>query len=313
MKYVWGIVCGGLLTTLADAAPLLECDEPVYAFGTVIGTHEIVHDFILWNRGDDPIVISTLKNCCGVTSTLSSMEIAPGTNAICHAVFDTENREGEQHKQILVASNDQRQPYLDLRITGTLLKPIAIEPKLVRIGKCYADSHWEQRLVVTNNLAQPIQLISVSSTIPGISAEIVETGDRSWHVRLFTEPPMKPGKLRGWIELHCSTGSERIRIIGAIEPVLRIIPETIQFITRSENQQERFVVLKSSDERPFELVTAKLQNVEGSTRIEKAGSGKWRCRLSIKPATIQPHALLLLKTDCATQSELKIPIQCKTD
>ena len=80
------------------AAPSIECEQPKFDFGTVIGQEPIAHEFIIWNKGDEPLVISKIKNCCGVETTVVPMTIAPGTNAVCTSVFTTKNRNGKQDK-----------------------------------------------------------------------------------------------------------------------------------------------------------------------------------------------------------------------
>ncbi|MDF7802189.1 DUF1573 domain-containing protein, partial [Pontiellaceae bacterium B1224] len=76
----------------AVAVPKIHCDAPKYDFGTVIGQEKITHTFILINKGDEPLVISKIKNCCGVESKVVPKMIPPGSNAVCTAVFTTRNR-----------------------------------------------------------------------------------------------------------------------------------------------------------------------------------------------------------------------------
>lgn len=157
------------------AGPKLHCGAPKYDFGTVIGRDSIAHEFILTNRGDEPVVISSIKNCCGVKSTLVPMTIPPGSNAVCRSVFTTKSRWGKQDKQILLATNMRRKPYFELKITGTLLKPIEIEPRYVRLKDVFPESAITQTITATNLLDQSVTLESVESSVPGIAVEVCLT------------------------------------------------------------------------------------------------------------------------------------------
>ena len=101
------------------------------------------------------------------------MEILPGSNAVCKAVFTTRNRYGKQNKQILIASNDRKHPYYELKMVGTLLRPVEFKPRLIRLGSLLPDAHVSQTITATNLLDKAVELQSVRSTVEGIEAKIV--------------------------------------------------------------------------------------------------------------------------------------------
>ncbi len=117
------------VANLAVATPRIECDSPVYDFGTVTDQNKITHEFTIWNRGDTMLTITKVRACCGMKASMGCMEIAPSTNSVCRAVFDLSRRSGEQNKRIYLASDDPKQPYLALSLTGTHLRPSGIPPK----------------------------------------------------------------------------------------------------------------------------------------------------------------------------------------
>lgn len=67
------------VANLADASPRIACDAPKYDFETVIGEDKITREFVLQNRGDSTLKITKIKDCCGVKSTITPMEILPGS------------------------------------------------------------------------------------------------------------------------------------------------------------------------------------------------------------------------------------------
>jgi len=300
-----------LLPTLILAAPRLRCAAAKYDFGTRINPKKITHTFTLHNAGDQPIEIAKIKNCCGVQSKITPQTILPGSNAICTAVFSTKNRYGKQIKQILVASNDPKHPYLELNFIGTLLRPIKISPRLIRLKTLYPTSTISQTITATNLLSQTIQLKSVTSTLPEISAKIIQTNDRDWKIQITSTKPLKEGKLKGHILLNFSTGAVRVFVFGSVKPALQIVPTQIQFTTSTSKPLQRLLMIQSKTGTPFKLLSATLKNTKGTVTTKQLTPTRWQCQLNIIPAEIKPNATLQLTTTSKIQPNISIPISKK--
>lgn len=319
----------GLLGAISSvAAPRMVCDAPKYDFGTVIGQEEITREFILWNRGDSPVIISKIKNCCGVASTIIPMEILPGSNAVCKAVFTTRNRYGKQDKQILIAFNDRKNPYFELKMVGTLLKPIEFSPRWVRLGNLMPDSTIQETITASNLLDQAVELKSVESTIQGVVANVVGGIDdpapgnpdrdrrsrlqqRNWSIELSTTGDLQPGTLNGQIQLHFSSGTVNVPIIGTVKPVIQVVPEQIQFSSRSTNTIQRLVMLRSGDGRPFDVLAATLEAGKGSVEPKKLSDDRWQLKLSVIPDSLSVGSSVQIKTSCKSQPTLSIPLSAR--
>lgn len=300
-----------LVANQTVAAPRIVCDSPKYDFGTVIGQDEITHEYVLWNRGDSPVKISNIKNCCGVSSSITPMEILPGSNAVCKSVFTTRNRYGQQDKQILIASNDRKHPYYELKMVGTLLKPVESTPRLVRLGTLLPDSKITKTITATNLLDTTVELKSVSSAVKGIGAEIVESNERSWIVELNMTPALVPGKLKGNILLNFSSGVVSVPVTGAVKPVIQVVPEQIQFSSRSTNDTERLVMLRSGDGRKFDVLSAELVDADGQVELSKLADDRWQLKVAVKPNSIMTGTKLKLETSSQLQSFIEIPFLVK--
>ena len=290
------------------AAPRLHCDKPKYDFGTVIGKDRIVHEFILKNVGDEPVRISKVKDCCGVVSAIIPMVIPPGSNAVCKSVFTTRNRYGQQDKQIFIASNDRKHPYFELKMTGTLLKPVEVSPRYLRLGDLFPDSEINQIITATKLLDHAVVLESVKSTIAEIRAEVVEETGRSWRVRLSSANSLKVGKLSGKIILNYSSGIINIPVIGTVKPLLQAVPDCIQLSAKSMHPIERLVMVRSGDDREFDIRSAKLIDVDGEVEWIKLMPDRWKLKLTIKPDSVQLGAKLKLETSSSQQPLIEVPI-----
>lgn len=295
----------------AFSAPKIECDVPKYDFGTVIAGDAITHRFVIWNRGDEPLEIVKIKNCCGVETSVDPMIIAPGTNAICTSVFTTKNRSGEQDKQILLVTNDKKHLYYDLRMTGILQMPIEFTPRWVRLDNLLADSPVSEIISATNMLKVAVTLDSVSVAQKELTAEIAETSDRGWKIRLSSTSSLPVGQLNTRVILNFSTGPVEVPVVGTIRPVIQSSPETILFNSSATGEVERQVMLRSGDGRSFDIVSASLENAEGSVATERLVDGKWRIRLSVQPKSIVNGSVLHIRTSLEAQSVLDFPLLLK--
>ncbi|MCK4564779.1 MAG: DUF1573 domain-containing protein [Verrucomicrobia bacterium] len=314
----------------------MACDAPKHDFGTLIGSEKITHEFVLWNRGKSPLKIAKIKNCCGVTSSIKPMEILPGSNAVCKAVFTTRNRYGKQDKQILIASNDRRRPYFELKMTGTLQRPVEFSPRLLRLGVLYPDSSVSQTITATNLLEKAVMLESVVSKVKGIEATVdglglsaiaLAKGDdpvsednrdlgsrlqkRSWAIRLSSPEPLAAGKLNGMIQLNFSSGSVKVPVIGIVRPIIQVVPEQIQFSSRSSKATERLVMLRSGDGRPFEVLSAKLEKGKGSVEAKKLAEGRWQLKVAVVPGSLSKGSAVTVETSCSMQKRITVPLSVR--
>ncbi len=297
------------------AGSRMACDAPKYDFGTLIGSEKITHEFVLWNRGDSPVVIAKIKNCCGVESSIVPMVILPGSNAVCKAVFTTRNRYGKQDKQILIASNDRKHPYFELKMTGTLQRPVEFSPRLVRLGVLYPDSSVLQTITATNLLDKVVILKSVVSEMKGIKAEVVggigDAAARSWTIQLGSSEPLAVGKLNGMIHLNFSSGTVKVPVIGIVKPIIQVVPGQIQFSARSSKATERLIMLRSGDGRAFEILSAKLESGEGAVEIKKLAESRWQLKLTVVPDSLPVGLTVQVETSCKGQPKIVIPLSLR--
>lgn len=296
------------VTNQSIAAPRLQCENTKYDFGSVIGQDEITHEFILTNIGDEPVQISTIKNCCGTQSTIDPMEILPGSNAVCKTVFNTKNRYGVQDKQILIASNDRKNPYFELKMIGTLLRPVEYAPRLIRLGNLLPDSSLDVTITATNLLETSLTLDHAISKVPGIEAIVVESNARNWVIGLSATNPLAVGDINGQIELGFSTGSVSVPILGRVKPIVQAVPDMILLNANSSETINRLIMLRSGDNRPFEVKTAAVEGGDGTVSIVKLSASRWQLNVSL-PAPRSTSSSVLITTSILAQPELILPIR----
>jgi hypothetical protein len=110
-----------LMGRVAVAAPVLACDRDQYHFGERRADQRVEHDFVLENRGDEPLVLGEVKGCCGAVVTLMARTLPPGSNTICRLALSLRGRSGAVSKSVYVPSNDPATRYRRLTLTGTVI------------------------------------------------------------------------------------------------------------------------------------------------------------------------------------------------
>jgi hypothetical protein len=144
--------------------------------------------------------------------------------------------------------------------------------------------------------------------IVGGNADQTYAPRRSWTIRLKSTGPLAVGKVNGQVLLNFSSGTVSVPIIGDVKPIVEATPEQIQFSSGSSSKAERLVMLRSGDGRAFEILSANLENAEGTVTTKKLAEGKWQVRLSIQPDSIQPNATLRIKTSIESHGTITIPL-----
>lgn len=90
----------------AGALTTIEWREPKKDLGRITEGQKLQINFELKNTGSSPLVLQSVVPGCGCTVAEFPREpIAPGKDAVITASFDSQGREGQQHKEITVTAN----------------------------------------------------------------------------------------------------------------------------------------------------------------------------------------------------------------
>ena len=107
-----------------DSLPLtsIQFETPEHDFGKIKEGEKVSHTFKFKNTGTNPLVLSSVKPSCGCTvPNWSKDPIAPGQDGVIEVTFDSEGRQGTQHKSITVMANTDPKVTV-LKFTAEVLK-----------------------------------------------------------------------------------------------------------------------------------------------------------------------------------------------
>lgn len=101
--------------------PKISTQQENFDFGDIAAGGKVSHDFIIYNTGDDVLVIKDVRASCGCTAAKPEKNnLSPGESTKINVQFNTFGRIGHQQKYIYITSNDKNTPELRLSFTANI-------------------------------------------------------------------------------------------------------------------------------------------------------------------------------------------------
>jgi len=295
-----------LLAASSQAGPKIHCENPVWGFGERLNGGTLVHEFLVENRGDEPLVFGPFKNCCGLTVEFPTRTLGPGSNAVCKATFDVSRRSGEQNKAIYIASNDPKQPYLILKMQGFLKQTLDIQPRYVRFSPADGKAAKSVRMISSE---APFSIRDVTCSMEGVQVVTNQISETEWELDVTLAPNVPGGKVSGSIAVrtdHPQHPTVNISLYGKVPPAVNVFPSEV-LVKAGGKFASRVVAVRS--EESFKILSADLKKCEGPIEMKKLGKTGWSFGLTLNPSSIQSDAKLLVTTDHPLMPILTIPVR----
>ena len=91
-----------------DKLPVMKLEHEEYDFGAIMQGEKVSHTYKFKNIGKSDLLITSAKGSCGCTvPKYDKTPIAPGKEGQIEVVFDSDGRQGIQHKTVTVLANTQ--------------------------------------------------------------------------------------------------------------------------------------------------------------------------------------------------------------
>ncbi|HRE41257.1 MAG TPA: DUF1573 domain-containing protein [Ignavibacteria bacterium] len=112
------VISNGNLSA-ANKAPKVKFNQTSHDFGKVSQGPQLQYNFTFKNDGAGVLKIENISTSCGCTgaTTGNKKEFAKGESGEIQVTFNTQGREGEQTKEILVYTNDPSKSQVMLKIS----------------------------------------------------------------------------------------------------------------------------------------------------------------------------------------------------
>jgi len=98
-------------------------EDTTFDFGTVKQGEKVKHTFTFKNSGANPLLIVNSFGTCGCTVPDYPKEPIPaGGSGVINVQFNSEGKEGEQHKRVFVIANTGQNKNM-INFTANVIKP----------------------------------------------------------------------------------------------------------------------------------------------------------------------------------------------
>lgn len=138
----------GAITNAELARPVSEVKETptveveggeLYEFGKIELGAKGRHTFVLRNVGTGPLTLTKEGTTCKCTvSELADGNVAPGESAEVTLEWKAEEYSAHYSQTATIGTNDPKRPKVELRISGSVVKSVALEPYEVRFSRISA-------------------------------------------------------------------------------------------------------------------------------------------------------------------------------
>lgn len=114
-------------TDIVENLTEIKFENELYDFGEITQGEKVKFTYKFTNVGESDLVISSAKGSCGCTvPDWPRKPIAPGESAEIRVVFNSEGKNGKQHKKVSVIANTQPSTTI-VALTGNIIKPAVEE------------------------------------------------------------------------------------------------------------------------------------------------------------------------------------------
>lgn len=305
---------------LESEVPDLRLDAYNFDFGFIEQGERARHTFALQNRGDKPLVLSSVDTSCSCTQASLPKEqtLPPGCKGELVVGFDSTGRNGRQSQTVYLHSNDPITPIVELQITGTVKPtrlPISVRQLNLGIVKKRVGATGE--LSIADPGDRSLAVTEVVTDSPHVKASLTRTDKQGlvYLVRVELQPGAPMGQLRCKITVRSNHPKEPAVEIPVTAVVIGDVEASpMQFflgvVKRGHGASATATVLTTGGDE------LRIQRIESPSRYitvkSQAEVENRRYALTATLSDAAPRGLIegdvVVHTDNSDQPEIKIPV-----
>jgi hypothetical protein len=209
MKNIWFyavllammVVCEGA----AFGSPRAYFEMPMYNAGSISQGTMIMHDFVVMNKGDQPLTLAA-KDCgCGGVKAKTPYSIEPGKSDVIKVSIPTVNIRGNYKREIKIETNDPNNKEVVITITAIINEILSITPPYINFGRPITGSKLTREFIIANSGKDNITLLGISvnpvgagSINPAFKKTVLKPNEKK-RFELNLTPPNKSGYFQGQV------------------------------------------------------------------------------------------------------------------
>jgi hypothetical protein len=249
-------------------APRIQFSEMEFDFGTVPSSDVLQHTFVVTNAGNAVLEISAVRAGCGCTTPGDwDRQIAPGKTGRIPIQFAPASFKGPIKKNIVVESNDPRQPVVALHIQANVLRLFDLQPKVAYFTMVEDEVSDAAKVVrILCNLEEGVLLEQPVSTNAAFKAELktVHPG-RQYELHVLCDNSFPGDSTQGTITIQTSVTNLPVLNVAAAarrQPAVSLMPPQVR-LPAALNPDFRYAVnVRNAGGVPLKLSEPSI-NVKG--------------------------------------------------
>lgn len=301
------------------SAPRFQVDEPVVNFGERRTGDQVEHSFIISNPGDDTLRISNVRASCGCTVPKSkSLKIRPGERESLPIRINLAGRKGPQNQFVTFSTNDPERPAVSLKLTGTAIPEISVEPRTLNLGHVDPDDIKTGVITLNATTGKPFKVLRATSEKDRVTLTTIPSGSgKSTEIRVQPKPTLGDGHFTDVIKIktdHPEADSERVLVMWQVQSGITVAPSAVNLVLADRPQRlNRYLMVKGYPglETPLEVleVTWPGQEQVELAIMDTARFG-WRIHLrSFEPRASMHESVIHIKTNAEGFETLQVPVK----
>lgn len=258
-----------------SVGPKIQFANTVYDYGRQVSGTMVNYTFIFTNTGDQVLEVPSAQGSCHCTTAGDwSKRVEPGQTGTVPVTFNSTGFSGQLTRTVTITCNDKAQPAVVLQMTGTIWRPIEVNPAMAYFTIPPDSTSPVTNIVhIISNLEEPLGVFSPESNQRAFTAVLTtnEPG-KKYDLNVVALPPFSQGSIQGQIAVKTTSATNPVISV----PIMANVPAAVTIVPPIINLP--FVPL----EAPFtNIVTIRNVSVAPMTISEPAFSSK-EVKVSVK-------------------------------
>ncbi len=307
-------VTAGVAPALAQ--PKIDIPETRHDFGRVFEQKQYIHNFAVYNRGDQELIISGVRPGCGCTVTNFDKSIAPGKQGNIEFVLDGEKVHDAFNKNATVTSNDPVHPTMTIAVSGHEIPFLNVSPEgTVFLHGRHGEAISKKLTVSSNESDVDFKITRLSSNIDDKITYTMAPSSTpgTYDITVYKNPELPTQMMYGTLYLHTNSKespTSPVQVHVVTKGSINVNPAIVNFgpvrfadsIGGSQDVTRAVIVSRSSGD--FSIKDVQLSNPNFKASVAPVADGsQYRIEVTFTPPLKKPTSqsetsdMLILTSD----------------
>jgi hypothetical protein len=309
-----------------ETKPTMDIAEKVKDFGLVAKGDKIKATFEVKNTGTAALEISSVRPTCGCTVANFDKLIQPGGTGKVEAEVDTTAFSGPIAKSILVFSNDQANPQVNLVIKAEVRSFVEVLPRnLIRLNVLQGEPATE-KVVLSSADASEFKVTEVDTAGGPYEVKFRELPENErvpdrkgsqWEVAVTVPANAPEGLLNHKLTVKTTAAKAPevgLQVSGVVRPIVQVIPAEINFGTVAGDAPvgRNIILINNRQGTTLELSKLEVDNPQFTYEVIPLQAGqRYQVAVTLQAGTPkgEQKATLRISTNDAARKLIEVSIQ----